>query len=144
RGADASSFVGRGRRPTAPVGAGGATAPARGRRYPGFGAVVRATGHGQDHAGQPRVHGHRAPIRGSVGLVGGREGGQRSHRGGAAAPPVRPRGHRVVHRRGAPVLQDPAGRVVGGGGGPHRAARRGDHGESVVLGGRAVAVAVAG
>ena len=49
---------------------------------------------------------------------------------------------RAVHRRGAPVLQDPAGLAARRGRGPHRHAGRGDHREPVLLGRRAAAVAL--
>ena len=60
-------------------------------------------------------------------------------------PPRLPRpADRAVHRRGAPLLQDPAGRAARRRRGPAGAAGRRDHREPVVLGGVAAAVALAG
>ena len=49
----------------------------------------------------------------------------------------------AVHRRGAPVHQDPAGRAAARGGEPLGDVHRRDHREPVLLGGLAAAVAVA-
>ena len=50
---------------------------------------------------------------------------------------------RAVHRRGAPVLQDPAGRAAARGGEPLGLVHRRDHGEPVLLRGVTAAVPVA-
>ena len=86
----------------------------------------------------------RAALRRALGAVLGGAGAAPGDRGRPApARPAQPP-DRAVHRRGPPLLQDPAGRAAGRGGGPPRAAGRRDHREPVVLGGVAAAVALAG
>ena len=86
---------------------------------------------------------HGAPVRRALGGHRRRQGRPRGRR----ACPRRARharpGHRAVRRRGAPVLQDPAGRSAARG--RERLGHAGgrDHGEPVVLGHLAAAVALA-
>ena len=79
--------------------------------------------------------------------VGALVGGPRAARGDRRRPapprPARP-ADRAVRRRGAPVLQDPAGRAARRRRGPPGAAGRRDDGEPVVLGRVAAALALAG
>ena len=132
----------RGGRPGPPAAAGLAAAP-HGRGFGrGVGHPLRPARHRQDHAGVADFAGHRPPVRGAVGAVGRRQGGARRHRCGTSRRRPR-RADGAVHRRGAPVLQDPAGRAALGRREPDRAAGRGHHREPVVLCRRAAAVAVA-
>ena len=75
-------------------------------------------------------------------LNAGREGRARGDRRGPTDPPHRRRGDRAVHRRGAPLLQDPAGLAAVRGRGRHGDSARGDHREPVLLDHLAAAVAV--
>lgn len=86
----------------------------------------------QDHPGLPHLRRHRSTLRGTVRAVGRRQGRAGRDRPGPS-PPERRRADRALHRRGAPLLQDPAGRAARRGGEPDRAARGRHHRESVVL-----------
>ena len=79
-------------------------------------------------------HSTAAPVRGGLGDVGRREGGACGHR--RRPQGARPQRHRdrAVRRRGAPVLQGPAGCAAAGGGEPLGDAGRRDHREPVLLG----------
>ena len=125
-----------------PAAAGLAAAPAGRGLGCGVGHPLRAARHRQDHAGVADLAGDRPPVRGAVGAVGRGEGSPRGDRRRAPGRRAR-RADRAVHRRGAPVLQDPAGRAAVGRREPGGAAGGGHHGEPVVLGRRAAAVAVA-
>ncbi len=66
-------------------------------------------------------------------LNAGREGRPCGDRRGPPGAPHGRRGDGAVHRRGAPVLQDPAGLPALRGRGRHGHTARGDHGEPVLL-----------
>ncbi len=139
---DAAGIAGRGGRPGASARPRITTAPPRGRVRCRVGHPVRPARHRQDHAGLDDLRRHRSSLRGTVGAVGRCQGGSHRDRG-------RPDGRRVrrpdgaVHRRGAPVLQDAAGRAAGGRRESGGAAGGGHHGEPVVLGRRPAVVAFA-
>ncbi len=104
---------------------------------------VRTSGHRQDNPRVAHLWCHRPTLRSVVRVVRRREGRACRHRPRASS--AHPgRADRVVHRRGPPLLQDPAGRAARGGREPDRAVGRGDDRESVVLRRRTAAVEVAG
>ena len=141
-GADASGDPGGGRRAGPPAPARFAAAPPGRGLGCGVGHPLRTAGNREDDAGVADLAGDRPPVRGAVGAVGGRQGGPCRHRRRPSGGRTR-RTDRAVHRRGAPVLQDPAGRAAVGRREPGGAACRRHHGEPVVLGRCAAAVAVA-
>ena len=112
RGPDAAAHPGRGDRPAAPDRRGHAVPQADRQRRADVAAAVGAAGHRQDHAGLRRQPGDQAAIRGAV--RGQRRGQGRARRGRRRPPGAghERRADRAVHRRGAPVLQDPAGRAA--------------------------------
>ena len=141
-GPHASGIAGRGGRTGPPAGTRIAAAPpGRGLRR-GVGRSLRPAGKRQDDAGCADLTGDRPPVRGAVGVVGRcqRRSGRHRH-----APETRSsrRADGAVHRRSAPLLQDPAGRPAVRRGEPGGVAGGGDHREPVVLRGRAAAVTVA-
>ena len=140
---DAAAHPGRGDRAAAPDRRGHAVPQADRQRRAHVAAAVGPARHRQDHAGLRRQPGDQAPFRGTV---GGQRRGQGRAGGGRRRPPhAGPERHadRAVHRRSAPVLQDPAGRAAPGGGEPLGVVHRRDHGEPVLLGGLTAAVPVA-
>ncbi len=132
----------RGRRPGAPAAARCAAAPARRGRHGGVGAALRPARHREDDDRAAR--GWRGPaLRRALGAVVRGQGPARRDRRRAPPPGPVGAGHGPVHRRGAPLLEDPAGRAARCGRGPGGAAGRRDHGEPVVLGGVGAALALA-
>ena len=141
-GSHAAALARRGRRPGSSAEAGFAAAAARRRLRRGVGHPLRSAGHRQDDAGVADLQRHRPPVRGIVGTVGRRQGGPCRHRHRAPRRRLR-RADGAVHRRGAPLLQDAAGRTAGRRREPGGAAGGRHHGEPVVLGGGPAAVALA-
>jgi hypothetical protein len=140
--ADAPALPRRGRGPVAPARPPGAAAPSgRGRRADVAGPL-RPAGHGEDDAGARHLAGHQAAVRAAVGARRGRQGGPRGHLGRQAGAHLRRTAHGAVHRRGAPVLQDPAGLAAVGRRGPHRQPGRRHHREPLLLRGRPAALAL--
>ncbi|CAA9255158.1 MAG: Replication-associated recombination protein RarA, partial [uncultured Blastococcus sp.] len=143
-GPDASPRPGRG---------GGAAAPAR-RARPAAAAgrvrradvagPVRPPGHRQDDARARHLAGDQAPVRAAVGPGLRGEGGPRSHHRREAGAHLRRPPDGPVHRRGAPLLQDPAGLAARRGRGPDRQPDRRHHGEPVLLRGQPLAEPLAG
>ena len=83
-----------------------------------------------------------APLRRGQRRHRGRQGGPGGARPGPPRPARRP-GDRPVRRRGAPLLQDPAGRAAAGGREPAGHPGRRDDGEPQLLGDLPAAVALA-
>ena len=106
-----------------------------------LGHAVRAPWDRKDHTRITHLRRHRTQVRSALGIVGWCEGSPRRHRSGASKA-HRGRTDRSLHRRGAPLLQDSAGRAAGSSREPYRSAGRGDDGKSFVLGGVAVVVEI--
>ena len=109
---------------------------------PDVGDPLGPAGQRQDHHRAPGGRGHRPPLRRHVGALRRRQGRPGGDRGGAPPAPLRRPADRALHRRGAPVQQDPAGFAARRRRGPHCHAAGGDHREPVLLGHLAAAVAV--
>ena len=97
---------------------GRAAAAARRGRRGRVGAALRAARHREDHDRAAAGRGRRAALRRALGaLLGGEGAAAGDRRRPAPARSAQPP-DRAVHRRGAPLLQDPAGRAARRGGGP--------------------------
>ena len=112
RGPDAAAQPGRGDRAAAPDRRGHAVPQADRQRRADVADAVGPARHRQDHARLRRQPGDEAPLRGAV--RGHRRGQGRARRGRRRPPHAGHERHadRAVHRRSAPVLQDPAGRAA--------------------------------
>ena len=141
RGPDAAADARRARRPAAAPGRGLAAAPAdRGRQGP-LVAAVGTPGHGEDHDRGDRQRPDRPLVRGGLGGLRGRQGGAGGDRTGPQRPDApRPR-DRAVRRRGPSVQQGAAGRAAARRREPMGHPRGRHHGEPVLLGDLAAAVA---
>ncbi len=104
-----------------------------GEHHSDLGDHVGSARHRQDDDRPPRRDRHQPGVRGAVGSQRRRERRPRRDRQGSrGSTPGRP-ADGPVHRRGAPVLQDPAGFAAGRRRGPHRHAARRDDGEPLLL-----------
>ena len=128
-------------RPGAPVGRGQAVAACDRERPSALDDLLGSAGHRQDDAGAPAGRQFRLCISHAVCRAGRGQGYPRGRGAGEAdARPDRSR-HRVVHRRGAPFQQEPAGCLPAACRGRHLSVRRRDHREPLVRTQQCAAVA---
>ena len=139
---DAAARARRGRRPAAPARRPRPAAPAGGVRRADVAGPLRPARHRQDHARARHLAGHQAAVRRSCPpwTPASRRCARSSHDAKRELDLRRPP-HGAVHRRGAPLLQDPAGQPAVRGRGPDRQPDRRDHREPVLLRGQPAAVA---
>ena len=106
-----------------------------GRGRPGrLGHPVGPRRHRQDHPRPPAGRHHRQAPHHALGHRRRREGRARGPGRGAAPPGRAGPGDHALHRRGAPLLQVPAGRAAPRRRGRARRAHRGHHGEPLLRG----------